>query len=86
MLDEILTFLVAGVTWFIHLMSVHSEIQKKVQSELDGSTVQTFTVEQLDSLVYLDCVFRKVFRFAPPAAGKMLTLTLTLIYRLGGQN
>lgn len=80
-LDEMLTFLVAGsgstaaaVTWFIYLMSVHSEVQEKVKKELDDFNQHTLSVTQLDSLVYLDCVLREMFRFVPPSIGTMRTL------------
>src|SRR5690242_15130516 len=78
-----LTFLVAGystttaaLTWFIHLMSIHPEVQTKVTKELAQYNMQSLSVEQLDSFIYLDCVLREMFRFVPPSFGTLRTLTV----------
>ncbi|CAF1422000.1 unnamed protein product [Rotaria sp. Silwood1] len=82
-LDEMLAFLMAGystttaaLTWFIHLVSVHPEVQNKIKKELAQYNMQSLSVEQLDSFSYLDCVLREVFRFVPPAFGTLRTLTV----------
>ncbi|CAF1064376.1 unnamed protein product [Rotaria sordida] len=82
-LDEMLSFLIAGystttaaLTWFIHLMSIHPEVQNKVKKELAQYNMQSLSVEQLDSFTYLDCVLREMFRFVPPGFGTLRTLTV----------
>ncbi len=77
--DEILLFLVAGfettstaLTWFIYFVSIHPRVQTKMKLELaehNISNEQSLTVQQIDSLVYLDCVINEVLRFAPPING-----------------
>lgn len=55
-------FLVAGfestsavLAWFIHLMSKHPRVQQKIKAELiDNNCLQHFSLDHLDSLVYLD--------------------------------
>lgn len=58
-------------------MSKNPEIQQKIKKELmkDGDN-QQLTLEQLDSLVYLDCVVKELLRFRPPLAGVLRTLTV----------
>lgn len=75
-----LLFLVAGyestssaLAWFIHLMSKHPDVQQKIKAELPDK--ENLTIEQLDSMIYLDCVIKEVLRFCPPAAGTARTLT-----------
>ncbi|CAF1381704.1 unnamed protein product [Adineta steineri] len=83
LLHEILLFLVAGyettstaLAWFIYLMSKHPQVQQKIKAELIGdSEKQVWSVERLDSLVYLDCVVNEVLRFCPPINGTLRTLT-----------
>ena len=82
-IDELLLFLVAGsettgsaVAWFIYCMSKHPRVQAKIKAELDNLQLDRMTVEQIESLPYLDCVLREVFRFVPPAAGTSRTLTV----------
>ena len=76
-----LAFLAAGygttstsVVWFIHLISKHPEVQKKLKDELAPFNGARFTLEQLDSLNYLDCVIREVFRIVAPVSGTVRTL------------
>ena len=80
-LDEMLFLLSAGygttataVTWFIHLMSKNPRVQKKLKEELAGRLEPRFSIEQLESYAYLDCVVREVLRFAPPAVGTLRSL------------
>ena len=79
-LNEMLLFLVAGfestssvLAWFIHLMSKHPRVQQKIKAELNER--QGLTIEQLDSMTYLNCVVKEVLRFCPPASGTARTLT-----------
>ncbi|CAF2352715.1 unnamed protein product [Rotaria sp. Silwood2] len=77
--DEILLFLVAGfettstaLTWFIYFVSIHPRVQTKMKLELVEHNIRNEeypTVQQIDSLVYLDCVINEVLRFAPPING-----------------
>jgi cytochrome P450 len=71
------TFLIAGfeanstaLAWSIHLLSKHPEVQEKIKTELSNSNVsQVLSVEQLDSLTYLDCVIKETLRFSSPSDG-----------------
>ena len=76
-LDELLLFLVAGyettstsLAWFIHLVSKHPRVQQKLKAEL----TENLSAEQIDSLVYLDCVINEVLRFCPPIMGSVRTV------------
>ena len=66
-------FFVAGsettstaLSWFIYLMSKHPQIQQKIKEELikEGEH-QALTLDRLNSLTYLDCVIKELFRFCP---------------------
>lgn len=76
-----LAFLAAGyattstaVSWFIYFMSKNLHIQKKIKEELAQFNGQRFSLEQLDSLTYLDCVLRELFRLVSPTLGTVRTL------------
>lgn len=80
--EEMLSFLTGSygtvstaVTWFIHLMSKHPRVQVKIKQELLEQNMQQISVEHLDSLVYLECVIRELFRFAPPLHSSLRILT-----------
>jgi cytochrome P450 len=82
-IDELLLFLVAGsetsgtvLAWFIYFISKHPRVQTKLKTELGDNKHNRMTAEQIESLIYLDCVLREVFRFIPPAAGTTRTLTV----------
>ena len=83
-LDEMVAFLVAGfestsavLAWFIHLMSKHPRVQKKIKAELmNNDSLQHLSLNQFDSLIYLDCVINEVLRYIPPATGTIRTLTM----------
>lgn len=76
-LDNMITFLIAGfettssaLSWFIYAMSKNPRVQQKIKAELKEKLGQNeLSLEQLDSLVYLDCVLNEIFRVYPPAAG-----------------
>ncbi len=57
-------------------MSKQSRIQAKIKAGLDDNKNNSLTIEQLDSLVYLDCVLEETFRFIPPDAGTVHSLTV----------
>jgi len=80
-IGEMLLFLAAGysttstaLVWFIFFMSKYSYVQNKLKKELSQYDQQRISVEQLDSLIYLDSVVRELFRFVPPAIGTVRTL------------
>ncbi|CAF1186860.1 unnamed protein product [Rotaria sp. Silwood1] len=82
-IDELLLFLVAGsettgsaIAWFIYLMSKHPRVQAKIKAELGDNKHNHMTVEQVESLTYLDCVLQEVFRFIPPVAGTTRIVTV----------
>ncbi|CAF1126910.1 unnamed protein product [Adineta steineri] len=65
-----------ALAWFIYLMSKHPQVQQKIKAELmNDSEKQVWSVERLDSLVYLDCVVNEVLRFCPLINGTLRTLT-----------
>ncbi|CAF5075850.1 unnamed protein product, partial [Rotaria sp. Silwood1] len=72
--QEMLLFLIAGfdttsnaLAWFIHFLSKYPRVQQKIKAELiDICNNQTLSVNQLDSLTYLDCVINETLRFFPP--------------------
>lgn len=64
----------AALVWFIFLMSKYLHVQNKLKKELSQYDHQRLSMEQLDSLVYLDSVLRELFRFVPPVMGTLRTL------------
>ncbi|CAF0778546.1 unnamed protein product [Adineta steineri] len=81
-IDELLLFLVAGsettgsvLAWFIYLMSKNPRVQAKIKVELADKTQHGLTIDQIDSLIYLDYVIQEVLRFIPPVVGTTRTLT-----------
>ncbi|CAF0785195.1 unnamed protein product [Rotaria sordida] len=80
--EEILLFLVAGsettstaLSWFIHLTSKNPRVQAKIKAELGDNRQHYLSIEQLDSLEYLDCVIQEVLRFVPPAISTIRSVT-----------
>ncbi len=65
----------AAVAWFIHLISKHPRVQTKIKAELAKHTQHNLSMDQLDSLIYLDCVLQEVLRFVPPSTATTRTLT-----------
>ncbi|CAF3333803.1 unnamed protein product, partial [Rotaria sp. Silwood2] len=84
LLQEMLFFLGAGtettataLSWFIHLVSKHPQVQQKIKAELiENNAKQDLFLNCLDSLVYLDCVIKEVLRFCPPVSATFRTLTV----------
>lgn len=83
MINELLLFLIAGsetsgtaLAWFIHFMSKNPRVQAKLKAELGDSKHHRLTVEQVESLTYLDCVLEELFRILPPAVGTARGLTV----------
>ena len=78
---EMLLFLVSGsettgsaLAWLIFLLSKHPRVQAKLKAELHDYKHVRMTVEQIESLVYLDCVIEEVLRFIPIIVGTTRTL------------
>ncbi|KAK4252240.1 cytochrome P450 [Corynascus novoguineensis] len=83
MRDQIMTFLAAGhdttatgVTWTIHLLSIHPEMQTRLRNEIrehmpflfdpDFTYDRSMTLTDPDRLPYLDNVCRESLRYIPP--------------------
>ncbi|CAF3475086.1 unnamed protein product [Rotaria sp. Silwood1] len=76
--DEVCLSMVAGfettstaLSWFFFLMSKHPDVQAKIKEELHrhGLTSDAIlTPEDLDELVYVECVMKEILRYAPIAA------------------
>ncbi|CAF3822381.1 unnamed protein product [Rotaria sp. Silwood1] len=82
-LQEMLMFLVAGyettstaLTWFVHLVSKNPRVQAKIKAELGDNKSQRLSIEQLDSLEYLNCVIDETLRFAPPGSYTVRNVTI----------
>ncbi|CAF1155310.1 unnamed protein product [Rotaria sordida] len=83
-LGEMLMFLIAGfettstaLTWSIHLLSKHPEVQQKIKAELTKENVHhDLILDRFDSLIYLDCVIKEILRFSPPVHAVARTLTM----------
>ncbi|CAF0981386.1 unnamed protein product [Didymodactylos carnosus] len=82
-IDELLLFIVAGcettgtaLAWFIYFMSKNPRVQAKIKAELGDNKQNRVSVEQIESLTYLDCVIQELFRFLPPVVGTTRTLTI----------
>jgi cytochrome P450 len=80
---EMLLFLVSGsettgtaLAWFIYFMSKYPRVQTKIKAELGDDKHNRMTIEQVESLTYLDCVLREVLRYIPIVVGTTRTLTL----------
>ena len=75
-------FLVAGyettstaMSWFIYWMSKNPRVQEKIKAELmEKGGNQPLTLAYLDSLTYLDCVLKEVFRVSQPVTATQRTL------------
>ncbi len=64
------------LAWFIYFMSKYPRVQTKIKAELGDDKHNRMTVEKIESLTYLDCVLREVFRFPPSLPGTTRTLTI----------
>jgi cytochrome P450 len=82
LINEMLIFLVGGfettstaLSWFIHLMSKHPQVQQKIKEELrNNGDTQDLSLERLDSMIYLDCVLKEVLRLCPLVPSTMRTM------------
>ncbi|KAK9324057.1 cytochrome P450 [Lipomyces orientalis] len=82
MMDQLLTFLVAGhettasaATLALYHLSLHQDIQDKLREELHtqfpGGYDSIKTYDDIESLKYLNNVVREVLRFQPPVVGTL---------------
>jgi cytochrome P450 len=62
------------VAWFIYFISKHPRVQTKLKAELGDNKLNRMSIEQIESLPYLDCVIQEVLRFFPPASGTIRAL------------
>ncbi|KAJ7501076.1 cytochrome P450 monooxygenase [Mycena galericulata] len=72
---QIPTFLIAGhatsssaVSWALHSLSINQRVQTKLREELFTLATESPTLEQLDSLPYLDSVIRETLRVHAPVS------------------
>ncbi|CAF1433440.1 unnamed protein product [Rotaria sordida] len=56
-------------------MSKNPRVQAKIKAELGDNKHQHLSVEQLDSLEYLNCVLQEVLRFGPPVSFTVRNVT-----------
>ncbi|KAJ6529281.1 cytochrome P450 [Mycena capillaripes] len=72
-LAQVPTFLVAGhettstaTTWALFALTQNIAAQTRLRAELLGVPTETPTMDELNALIYLDCVVREVLRVHPP--------------------
>lgn len=80
-IGEMISLLSAGYgttatafSWIIFHLSKHQNVQNKLKKELYQYGQHRLSAEQLESLIYLDCVIRESLRFTPPNPGTLRTL------------
>lgn len=73
LLSEVPTFIVAGheststaTTWALYALTQHKAVQEKLRQELLSVPTEMPTMEELNSLPYLDLVVRECLRFHAP--------------------
>ncbi|CAL5323946.1 unnamed protein product [Camellia sinensis] len=78
--DTVLNFMIAGrdtsssaLTWFLWLVSTHSDIEEKIREELksniptkEANKWRSFRIEEVGKLVYLHSALCKALRLYPP--------------------
>ncbi|KIM19811.1 hypothetical protein M408DRAFT_83001 [Serendipita vermifera MAFF 305830] len=69
MVNQIPTFLIAGhettstaTSWGLYSLAMHPDVQQKLREELLGLPTEQPTMEDLNSLAYLDMVIREILR------------------------
>ncbi|PPQ72757.1 hypothetical protein CVT24_012797 [Panaeolus cyanescens] len=79
-LDQVPTFLVAGhettstaTTWALYALARSPEVQTKLRRELVAVMADSPTMDQLNSLMYLDQVVRETLRLYAPVPGSLRT-------------
>ena len=60
-----------ATTWALYALSIHSDIQSKLRDELFTIHSDNPTMDELNSLSYLDSVVRETLRIHTPVAGTM---------------
>ncbi|KAI9068652.1 cytochrome P450 [Trametes sanguinea] len=81
-LSQVPTFLVAGhettstaTTWCLYALTQAPDIQRKLRNELFTLDTETPTMDQLNSLPYLDAVVRETLRIHAPVPSTMRIAT-----------
>ncbi|KAF7367798.1 hypothetical protein MSAN_00844000 [Mycena sanguinolenta] len=57
-----------AIAWALHSLSLHRATQRKLREELLTITSENPTMDDLNSLPYLECVVRETLRFHGPVA------------------
>lgn len=82
MIDEFVTFFIAGqettaqlMSFFYEMVGRHPDIYKKVQEEVDSvvGDKPCISYEDIGKLEYMTLVLKEVLRYTPPAAGVQRT-------------
>ncbi|KAF7366287.1 hypothetical protein MSAN_00884900 [Mycena sanguinolenta] len=75
LIAQIPTFVLAGhettsnsTSWALHSLSLHPATQRKLRAELFTLSSENPTMEELNSLPYLECVVRETLRVHGPVA------------------
>jgi cytochrome P450 len=81
-MTEVPTFFLAGhettsnaIAWTLFALSQAPDVRKKLRQELQSFPTSHPTMDQLNSLPYLENVVREVLRFHAPVAGTMRVAT-----------
>jgi cytochrome P450 len=87
--DHVITLLMAGhettanaLSWTMHLLGSHPEVQAKLHAEVDGLAGRLPTSDDLPDLTYTRAVVTEAIRLYPPAW--MMGRSLTADVELGG--
>jgi len=57
--------------WALYALSIHSDVQSKLRDELFTIQSDNPTMDELNSLSYLDSVVREMLRIHSPVTGAM---------------
>ncbi|OQR71774.1 cytochrome P450 4V2-like [Tropilaelaps mercedesae] len=76
-----------GITWAIYLLGLHSDVQKKIQKEIDdifhGDTEAKVTAEHIKKMKYLEIAVKETQRLFPPVP--VISRTVTKEFKLDGK-
>ena len=64
-----------ATTWALYALSLHPHIQSKLREELYTLATDAPTMDELNSLHYLDFVVRESLRVHPPVASSLRSAT-----------
>ncbi|KAJ7835121.1 cytochrome P450 [Mycena olivaceomarginata] len=87
---QIPTFFLAGhattssaISWALHELSMHQAVQTKLREELLALATDTPTLEELNSLPFLESVIRETLRIHPPVSHVVRMATADDVLPLG---